>query len=102
MVAILERILQLEPRHCREAALHGLNHSATAEERARIIRGVHCVAASRRKARRVRAPLPPGPCALALTPSRSSPAVPERAGARHSPPAAPKDRGPPPAPGARR
>jgi hypothetical protein len=37
MVATLERILQLEQRHCQEAALHGLNHIATPQERATLI-----------------------------------------------------------------
>jgi hypothetical protein len=33
----LERVLQLEQRHCQEAALHGLNHIATPPERASLI-----------------------------------------------------------------
>jgi hypothetical protein len=37
MVATLGRILQLEQRHCQEAALHGLNHIATPQERAEFI-----------------------------------------------------------------
>jgi hypothetical protein len=37
MVGTLGRILQLDPRHCQEAALHGLNHIATPEERAALI-----------------------------------------------------------------
>lgn len=37
MIATLGRILQLDPRHCQEAALHGLNHIATPEERAALI-----------------------------------------------------------------
>jgi hypothetical protein len=37
MVATLGRILQLEQRHCQEAALHGLNHIATPQERATLI-----------------------------------------------------------------
>lgn len=37
MVATLGRILQLDPRHCQEAALHGLNHIATPQERAALI-----------------------------------------------------------------
>jgi len=37
MVSTIARILQLEPRHCQEAALHGLNHVATAEEREPLI-----------------------------------------------------------------
>jgi hypothetical protein len=37
MVATLARILQLEQRHCQKAALHGLNHIGTAEERTALI-----------------------------------------------------------------
>lgn len=37
MVETLRRILALDARHCREAALHGLNHVAIATERAAII-----------------------------------------------------------------
>jgi hypothetical protein len=37
VVETLRRILALDARHCREAALHGLNHVAIATERAAII-----------------------------------------------------------------
>jgi hypothetical protein len=37
IVATLGRILRLDPRHCQEAALHGLNHIATPQERAALI-----------------------------------------------------------------
>jgi len=37
MVCTLTRILALDARHCQEAALHGLNHIATASERTPVI-----------------------------------------------------------------
>jgi len=37
MVSTLTRILELDARHCQEAALHGLNHIATAPERTPVI-----------------------------------------------------------------
>ncbi len=37
MVETLERILRLDVRHCQQAALHGLNHIATPQERALLI-----------------------------------------------------------------
>lgn len=37
MVDTLARILRLDARHCQEAALHGLDHIATPQERAALI-----------------------------------------------------------------
>jgi len=37
MVQTLSRIIRLDSRHCQQAALHGLNHVATPEERASLI-----------------------------------------------------------------
>jgi len=37
MVETLARILKLDARHCQEAALHGLHHIATPQERVALI-----------------------------------------------------------------